>query len=1286
MVSGSLRLGVVVFFSFLLTACGGGGGGGGGGGVSIDTPTCPAGQELQNDGSCKKIVVIADASACPAGEIRKNNACVCPPNMEKQGGGGCGCIDGYRPSADGGTCEIFTCSAGEVKQGAACVCAEGREGNSCDCKAGYRPNGNICEPFTCSVGEVKQGVACVCAEGREGNSCDCKAGYRPNGNICEPFTCSAGEVKQGFACVCAEGREGNSCDCKAGYRPNGNICEPFTCSAGEVKQGFACVCAEGREGNSCDCKAGYRPNGNICEPFTCSAGEVKQGFACVCAEGREGNSCDCKAGYRPNGNICEPFTCSAGEVKQGFACVCAEGREGNSCDCKAGYRPNGNICEPFTCSAGEVKQGFACVCAEGREGNSCDCKAGYRPNGNICEPFTCSAGEVKQGFACVCAEGREGNSCDCKAGYRPNGNICEPFTCPAGKTPQGQTCVCNPGTRPEGSGCIAFTCPPEKIAQGSVCVCRRGWKASGAVCIPEDYDSVANTRLEYQGNYGLESIKARDAYRQGYFGQGVTIGIADSGVITTHVEFGDRIVGGYNAVAGSVTSSIGDSSGHGTYVALVAAAGIGGNLANAFDLTRLPGDSPRRVQSGYFHGVAPAAAVMPLQFGNHQGSLSGSWEKLFDHAVRSKVPIVNNSWGGKRIYYWNYAGHGSTVYKVSLPHFSFNSTSYIRFLGTDIRRRTGNADMVYVWASGNDGWNYGGGSGANIENGGQTFRMCAYDSFSAATSDGPCGTSRSKNALATVRVTQQQLIENTRRFSGGSQLLSAAVSDLPTSSVHRNDPGGHGVVPLHEPSLLKKWLVVGAVNDRNQLASFSNGCGPAKMWCLVAPGSRLDIIGLSPFSLDMQTRSGTSFAAPHVSGALAVIKSAAPSMPMEAVRAVLLTTSRDLGARGIDDVFGWGIPDLGKAVSLAVAATMAGTALENLNLRGTKLELPSQWAHLQNRLQNTEVAAGIGVGAYYNTKLSDWTAIEAAKTAAKPGRAAADMFARSRRSRSGDENFFAATDKDSGRLVSAGAKWGAWSFRKRFCGDKECAPSVWKELSFRNNDSNWEDGEEIAPPFFAADGGDSPYRQFGMKWNRRGVLDYRAELSQVNENKSFWGANFGALGQAKTKTRLGVFSVGGDIAKRWRMRASYRRAEGGTTSAEGLLSQVSELRAETWSAALERRDIFRGGDSMRFLASRRSATRGRAELNVVRAEGDFTCGFYKRAMSAKEHVKLCGAAAPNLLSSRRVLDVGGGGGHTFAAAYAAPLNTSGKTRFALGAEYQSAPNTAAFSAELRVNL
>ena len=46
---------------------------------------------------------------------------------------------------------------------------------------------------------------------------------------------------------------------------------------------------------------------------------------------------------------------------------------------------------------------------------------------------------------------------------------------------------------------------------------------------------------EYQKNWGLSAMKASSAYALGYHGQGVKVGMMDSGFLTTHQELsGDR--------------------------------------------------------------------------------------------------------------------------------------------------------------------------------------------------------------------------------------------------------------------------------------------------------------------------------------------------------------------------------------------------------------------------------------------------------------------------------------------------------------------------------------------------------------------------------------------------------------------------------------------------------------------------------------------------------------------------------------------------------------------------
>ena len=57
-------------------------------------------------------------------------------------------------------------------------------------------------------------------------------------------------------------------------------------------------------------------------------------------------------------------------------------------------------------------------------------------------------------------------------------------------------------------------------------------------------------------------------------------------------------------------------------------------------------------------------------------------------------------------------------------------------------------------------------------------------------------------------------------------------------------------------------------------------------------------------------RTGTSFAAPFVSAAAALIKADNPGFSAEEVRIVLENQADDLGSPGRDDVFGWGLLDI----------------------------------------------------------------------------------------------------------------------------------------------------------------------------------------------------------------------------------------------------------------------------------------------------------------------------------------------------------------------------------------
>ncbi|MCB8828300.1 S8 family serine peptidase, partial [Escherichia coli] len=54
--------------------------------------------------------------------------------------------------------------------------------------------------------------------------------------------------------------------------------------------------------------------------------------------------------------------------------------------------------------------------------------------------------------------------------------------------------------------------------------------------------------------------------------------------------------------------------------------------------------------------------------------------------------------------------------------------------------------------------------------------------------------------------------------------------------------------------------------------------------------------------------------APHGAGAAALVKQMFPYMTMDQVRQILLGTAFDIGAPGVDDVYGYGLLDAGRAV------------------------------------------------------------------------------------------------------------------------------------------------------------------------------------------------------------------------------------------------------------------------------------------------------------------------------------------------------------------------------------
>jgi hypothetical protein len=117
-------------------------------------------------------------------------------------------------------------------------------------------------------------------------------------------------------------------------------------------------------------------------------------------------------------------------------------------------------------------------------------------------------------------------------------------------------------------------------------------------------------------------------------------------------------------------------------------------------------------------------------------------------------------------------------------------------------------------------------------------------------------------------------------------------------------PGRYAADPRFAGSL----IVVGALNAAGtDLASFSNRAGDAAEGYIAAPGEGLYIGCDDEFCY---TGSGTSFASPLVAGTLALLLDAFPNISGSDAVEIVLDSARDMGAPGIDPIYGRGALDV----------------------------------------------------------------------------------------------------------------------------------------------------------------------------------------------------------------------------------------------------------------------------------------------------------------------------------------------------------------------------------------
>ncbi|HEY4266462.1 MAG TPA: S8 family peptidase, partial [Micropepsaceae bacterium] len=156
------------------------------------------------------------------------------------------------------------------------------------------------------------------------------------------------------------------------------------------------------------------------------------------------------------------------------------------------------------------------------------------------------------------------------------------------------------------------------------------------------------------------------------------------------------------------------------------------------------------------------------------------------------------------------------------------------------------------------------------------------------------------------------LVSSAGNAGGASPSLSNfdTLSDMQSFGVLNSGPGA--------------FIIVGAVDANNQIASFSDRAGTAKDHYMVAPGTDF----LLPWNGGMAFLSGTSFSAPLVSGAAALIFQRWPNLTAHDVANILFASATDLGAPGVDNIYGNGLLNVAAALQpIGVSTTVVATGI-----------------------------------------------------------------------------------------------------------------------------------------------------------------------------------------------------------------------------------------------------------------------------------------------------------------------------------------------------------------------
>ena len=446
---------------------------------------------------------------------------------------------------------------------------------------------------------------------------------------------------------------------------------------------------------------------------------------------------------------------------------------------------------------------------------------------------------------------------------------------------------------------------------------------------------------------------------------------------------------------------------------------------------------------------------------------------------------------------------------------------------------------------------------------------------------------------------------------------------------------------VNDPSYGGNVIIAGSVTRRGVISSFSNKAGSSENFYLTALGEGItsDETNSIYAAPGTYTIAGTSFSAPQVSGAVALLRQAFPAMTGQQIVNLLLETAEDVGAPGVDSTYGHGVLDIyeafqpqgttmlasrtpaaiGLGETTAVGSAAMGDALTVASVDAIVLDKYARAFHynlagemrsatIRQRLRDAVGMPNRSVS-IASGQLSMAFSIDNSRPGALlqlPGelrltredtQAAQVLAARVALRISPDSQLgFAYAEAPQGLVAQLqGLERPAFLIASRAGEDDSMFERTDVSLAYRKRFGRWgltfsgQSGEtslgaplqmaERADPQWQAD----PVRSFALALDRDwGALDGTLGLTVMDEDRTVLGARFAdTFGGGGARSMFVDLGAGWNFGDRWRLGAAVRS---GWTFADtsSVIASGSVLRTSAWSLDVERSGVFGDDDRLGF--------------------------------------------------------------------------------------------------------